>query len=89
MKLDLTGLSPSARVKRVCEHRLTRLRQVSTACRENMTELFFLSKKRNLIDLPGFRKKASPEFVNFLKEKKARERVISEVSVMLFLFFTI
>jgi hypothetical protein len=45
-----------------------------------MTELFFLSKKRNLIDLPGFRKKPSSEFVSFLKEKQAPERVISEVS---------
>ena len=80
MRLDLTGLSQSARIKRVCEHRLTRLRQVSTATRENMTELFFLSKKRNLIDLPGFRKKPSSEFVSFLKEKQAPERVISEVS---------
>jgi len=79
MRVDLAGLTHSARVKRICEHRLTRLRQVSTACRENMTELFFLSTQRNIIDMPGFRKKPSTEFVTFLKNNKAPDRVISEV----------
>ena len=82
MKLDLSGLGPDERRKRLCEHRLSRLRHVSTSCREDLAEMFFLSSGANVIDLPVFRKKPSQAFVGFLKGREAPPRVISEVGVI-------
>ena len=79
MKLDLAGLSPTSRQRRLCEHRMTRLRHVTTSCREDMAELYFITSGSNVIDLPLFRRKPNQAFVNFLKEEEAPERVISEV----------
>ena len=85
MKLDLAGLSPTSRKKRLCEHRMTRLRHVTTSCREDLTELYFISTRSNVIDLPVFRKKPNQQFVNFLKAEQAPARVISEVSTTRFI----
>merc|ERR1719394_108835 len=83
LKLDLgtAAAGPTSLKKRkLFEFRTARLRKVTSAYRDNMGELFFLTNGTNVTDnLMSFRRKPTQQFVNFLKASNAPARVISEV----------
>ena len=83
LKLDLGSASagpPSVKKRKLFEFRTARLRKVTSAYRDNMGELFFLTTGTNVTDnLLSFRRKPTQQFVNFLRANDAPARVISEV----------
>ena len=49
--------------------------------KDNMSELFFLQSKGNVVDLPAFRKRPSQQYMNFLKSNNAPQDVLDEVKL--------
>ena len=82
IKLDLATVSgdTSNRKSKLFEFRKARMHQKIISYRDNMAEMFFLKNGINVTDsLPQFRKRPSPQFVEFLMTSLAPARVISEV----------
>ena len=83
LKLDLGSVAagpPLLKKRKLFEFRTARLRKVTSAYRDNIGELFFLTNGTNVTDnLMSFRRKPTQQFVNFLKVSDAPARVISEV----------
>lgn len=47
--------------------------------KDNMSELFFLQSKGNVVDLPAFRKRPSQQYLNFLKSNNAPSDIMDQV----------
>ena len=65
--------------QRILEKRLARRTRQIESYKDNMSELFFLQSKGNVVDLPTFRKRPSQQYLNFLKSNNAPEDIMDEV----------
>ncbi len=72
-----TSNSTSARM-RLLEKRQARRAKLRESYKDNMSELFFLQSKGNVVDLPAFRKRPSQQYLNFLKSNSAPEDIMTE-----------
>ena len=65
--------------QRLLEKRLARRARQIESYKDNMSELFFLQSKGNVVDLPTFRKRPSQQYLNFLKSNNAPDDIMDEV----------
>jgi hypothetical protein len=70
---------PNNTRRRLLEKRLARQARITESYKDNMSELFFLQSKGNVVDLQAFRKRPSQQYLNFLKSNNAPEEVMGEV----------
>lgn len=66
----------SAARRRLLEKRQARRERLMESYKDNMSELFFLQSKGNVVDLPAFRKRPSQQYLNFLKSNNAPNEVM-------------
>ncbi len=73
--------SPKAvsRRERLLEKRRAMLRLAQDAYKDHMAELFFLQSTHSVVDLPAFKKKPNPQFLNFLKSNNCPKEILNEV----------
>ena len=81
---DKTVSNSSSMRRRLLEKRLARLARISDGYKDNMSELFFLQSRGNVVDLPAFRKKPSQQYLSFLKSNSAPENVLKDVRLAVF-----
>ena len=85
LKLDIEvanniGSSKTTTMRqRLLEKRLARRARQIESYKDNMSELFFLQSKGNVVDLPTFRKRPSQQYLNFLKSNNAPDDIMDEV----------
>ena len=75
--------------KRLLEKRKARRTRVLESYKDNMSEMFFLQSKGNVVDLPSFRKRPTQQYLNFLKSNSAPNDIMDEVRFVKKLFFSI
>ena len=74
------GTSPgSGTRKRLLEKRKARRTRLLESYKDNMSEMFFLQSKGNVVDLPSFRKRPTQQYLNFLKSNSAPSDIMDEV----------
>lgn len=64
---------------RLLEKRRQRRTRLMESYKDNMSELFFLQSKGNVVDLPAFRKRPSQQYLNFLKSNNAPSDIMDQV----------
>lgn len=65
--------------KRLLEKRKARKARLHESYKDNMSELFFLQSKGNVVDLPTFRKRPTQNYLTFLKSNSAPNDIMDEV----------
>ena len=74
------GSSPGGGIrKRLLEKRKARRERLLDSYKDNMSEMFFLQSKGNVVDLPSFRKRPTQQYLNFLKSNSAPIDILDEV----------
>lgn len=76
MPSSSSSKSFAARRSRLLEKRQARRQRLMESYKDNMSELFFLQSKGNVVDLPAFRKRPSQQYLNFLKSNNAPSEVM-------------
>ena len=69
--------------KRLLEKRKARKARLHESYKDNMSELFFLQSKGNVVDLPTFRKRPTQNYLTFLKSNSAPNDIMDEVRFVL------
>ena len=69
--------------KRLLEKRKARKARLHESYKDNMSELFFLQSKGNVVDLPTFRKRPNQNYLTFLKSNSAPNDIMDEVRFVL------
>ena len=80
LEIEVTNNFNSKSMKqKILEKRLARRARLIESYKDNMSELFFLQSKGNVVDLPAFRRRPSQQYLNFLKSNNAPGDVMDEV----------
>ena len=69
--------------KRLLEKRKARRARLLESYKDNMSEMFFLQSKGNVVDLPTFRKRPTQNYLTFLKSNSAPNDIMDEVRFVL------
>ena len=64
---------------RLLEKRKARRAKLLESYKDNMSEMFFLQSKGNVVDLPSFRKRPTQQYLNFLKSNSSPNDILDEV----------
>ena len=75
---SVTSTAKSTRL-RLLEKRKARRAKLLESYKDNMSEMFFLQSKGNVVDLPSFRKRPTQQYLNFLKSNSAPNDILDEV----------
>ena len=78
---SVTSTAKSTRL-RLLEKRKARRAKLLESYKDNMSEMFFLQSKGNVVDLPSFRKRPTQQYLNFLKSNSAPSDIMDEVRLV-------